>query len=395
MTTTKGNTNGPARQTQITPQRRGAGIILAVFSIVFLLGTGAAQRAQAQTFTLLHSFSGKDGADPYAGLVMDSHGNLYGTTELGGASTICSHGCGTVFKLDTSGTLTVLHSFSASDGLEPFAGLVRDSDGNLYGTTVFGGSLDYGTVFKLNSSGGGFAVLHNFPAGPNDGVTPFAGLVRDDGNLYGTTVSGGFSGIGTVFKLNSSGSDFAVLHSFAGGANDGQNPNAGLVRDSYGNLYGTTVFGGSSTYGTVFKLDTSGTLTLLHNFSGSDGQNPYAGLVRDSYGNLYGTTVFGGSSNQGTVFVISTTPQGAAAVIVTQVNGLLAQGVINKGQDNSLVKKLQNAVSLIIASKIEGAIGNLEGFINEVNDLENSGVLTGDQGSALTSAAQSVIAQLI
>jgi uncharacterized repeat protein (TIGR03803 family) len=441
MTTTEGNTNGRVRKAQITPPRRGAGIILAVFSILFLLGTIAAKRVQAQTFTLLHSFSGSDGATPYAGLVRDSDGNLYGTTYFGGphvggtvfkldtsgvltvlysfsglnndgadpraglvgdsdgnlyGTTVAggSYGSGTVFKLDTSHTLTVLYSFSGGgDGAQPQAGLVRDSDGNLYGTTVAGGSNGSGTVFKLGTSHT-LTVLYSFSGG-SDGAHPLAGLVRDsDGNLYGTTPNGGGSGLGAVFKLDTS-HTLTVLYSFAGG--DGANPYAGLVRDSDGNLYGTTPNGGGSGLGAVFKLDTSHTLTVLHSFSGgtNDGATPYAGLVRDSDGNLYGTTVSGGSSNRGTVFVVSTTPQGAAAVIVTQVNGLLTQGTINKGQDNSLVKKLQNAVSLIIAGKIEGAIGNLEGFINEVNALENSRRLTGEQGSALTSAAQSVIAQLI
>ncbi|HXH51591.1 MAG TPA: choice-of-anchor tandem repeat GloVer-containing protein, partial [Terriglobia bacterium] len=177
MATTKGTSDGPKRQIQITPQRRGAGIILGIFTILFLMGTGAARRAQAQTYIVLHSFSGSDGAFPYAGLVRDSHGNLYGTTAEGGASTNCSNldgttGCGTVFKLDTSGTLTVLHSFDYSEGANPYGALVMDpSKGTLYGTTAEGGTstncsnLDgttgCGTVFKLDTSGT-LTVLHSF-----------------------------------------------------------------------------------------------------------------------------------------------------------------------------------------------------------------------------------------
>ena len=152
--------------------------------------------AQAQTLTVLYRFSdGTDGAAPFAGLIRDKAGNLYGTTVMGG-----SFGYGTVFKVDTSGNETVLHSFRNSDGGEPFAGLVRDKAGNLYGTTTGGGFSGYGTLFKVDTSANE-TVLHSFTNVP-DGAGPFAGLVMDKkGNLYGTTVVGGFSGYGTVFKL--------------------------------------------------------------------------------------------------------------------------------------------------------------------------------------------------
>ena len=248
------------------------------------------------TLTVLHSFDFSDGASPISGLLMDTSGNLYGTTQGGGSSSNCTGGCGTVFKLDSSGTLTVLHSFDGNDGEYPVAGLVIDSSGNLYGTAG-GGAFGHGTVFELDSSGT-LTVLHSFDV--SDGAGP-AGLVMDSsGNLYGTTYSGGTStncpnGCGTVFELDSSGT-LTVLHSFDG--NDGANPLAGPVRGSSSNFYGTTQGGGLSGYGTVFKLDTSGALTLLHNFAGgtNDGANPHAGLVMDSSGNLYGTTIFGGSS---------------------------------------------------------------------------------------------------
>jgi uncharacterized repeat protein (TIGR03803 family) len=402
VATTEGTTDGSQRYIQIIVQRRGAGIILAILSILFLMGTGAARRAQAQTYIVLHNFThGNDGANPHADLVRDpSAGTLYGTTELGGSS-----GLGTVFKLDPSGTLTVLHNFAggANDGGVPVGRLVMDSHGNLYGTTHDGGSATRGAVFKLDTSGT-LNVLHSLSY--CTAANPYAGLVMDShGNLYGTTYHGGngvclgSAGEGAAFKLDPSGT-LTVLHSFAGGTNDGAFPVAGLVMDSHGNLYGTTEYGGSANCsggcGTVFKLDTSGTLTLLHSFTGgtNDGANPDAGLVMDSSGNLYGTTYNGGGSGNGVVFALSTTPQGAIQIIVNQVNGLLAQGVIDGQQGGSLVKELNLAIAMINAGQISNAITDLESFISNVTALENSGVLSSDQATALINAAESVITQI-
>jgi uncharacterized repeat protein (TIGR03803 family) len=278
--------------------------------------------------TVLHSFSGGDGAEPYAGLIMDKAGNLYGTTELGGTGTCFNVSCGIVFKLDTSGNETVLHSFANSpDGGIPYAGLVMDKAGNLYGTTLeYGASSNCfqgcGTVFKLDTSGNE-TVLHSFTGYPSDGAGPRAGLIMDKaGNLYGTTSFGGGSGscggggCGTVFKLDTSGNE-TVLHSFTNSDGDGANPNAGLIMDKAGNLYGTTFSGGDLTCsfgegcGTVFKLDTSGNETVLHSFTGGDGAFPVGGLIRDKAGHLYGTTTGGGtatcsfSEGCGTVFKLT------------------------------------------------------------------------------------------
>jgi uncharacterized repeat protein (TIGR03803 family) len=258
--------------------------------------------------TILHSFAGTpDGEDPRSVLVRDAAGDLYGTTQYGGTQ----GGFGTVFKLDTKGKLTLLHSFSGTpDGEDPYAGLLRDKAGNLYGTTQYGGSGGgYGTVFKLDAKSK-LTQLHSF-AGTPDGVNPVAGLWRDAaGNLYGTTYYGGTNGgYGTVFKLNGKGK-LTLLHSFAG-MPDGQNPHARLIRDSAGNFYGTTFYGGASGYGTVFKLDAAGTLTILHSFNDSpDGAHPIAGLILDKAGNLYGTTSDGGDlscgfSGCGTVFKLT------------------------------------------------------------------------------------------
>ncbi|MGA8493494.1 MAG: choice-of-anchor tandem repeat GloVer-containing protein [Terriglobales bacterium] len=272
----------------------------------------AAPSAQAQTYSVLYSFKGYHGKNPYAGLIQDKKGNLYGTTSVGGA-----YNLGTVFELKTTGKEKVLYSFtSRATGTNPWAGLVRDSDGNLYGTTKHGGTYNYGVVFKLDTTGAE-TVLHSFTG--KDGAEPQGGLVRDSaGNLYGTTLFGGGGG-GVVFKLDTTGAE-TVLYSFLGGA-DGGNPPAGLVRDSAGNLYGTTTWGGTYWVGVVFKVDTTGAETVLHSFTGgADGGEPYAGLVRDSAGNLYGTTYYGGASGAyGAVFKLDTT--GAETVLYSFTGG--------------------------------------------------------------------------
>jgi uncharacterized repeat protein (TIGR03803 family) len=263
--------------------------------------------------TVLHRFRGADGATPIAGLIRDSAGNFYGTTLLGGGTGCVRPGCGTVFILDTTGKETVLYSFTGTggDGAFPHAGLIRAAAGNFYGTTSGGGDLTCnapfgcGVVFKLDTTGKE-TVLYSFTGSP-DGASPDAGLIRDSaGNFYSTTSGGGGAfGKGTVFKLDTTGNE-TVLHSFTGTGGDGALPSAGLIRDTVGNLYGTTTSGGASDYGTVFKLDTSGNETVLYSFTGgADGATPTAGLIRDSAGNLYGTTFGGGAFGYGTVFKLT------------------------------------------------------------------------------------------
>jgi len=249
--------------------------------------------------TVLHSFAGAptDGAFPVSGLIRDKAGNFYGTTRFGGASDF-----GTVFKLDSTGKETVLYSFTGGDdGGDLQAGVVRDSAGNLYGTTIEGGTFGVGVVFKLDPTGKE-TVQYHFTGGA-DGALPYARLVRDKaGNLYGATAYGGL-GCGVVFRLDSTGNE-TVLYSFTCGA-DGAQPRAGLLRDKAGNLYGTTESGGNSNFGVVFKLDITGEETVLHTFTGPDGLQVDAGLVRDPKGNLYGTTVGGGASGNGVVFKLT------------------------------------------------------------------------------------------
>jgi uncharacterized repeat protein (TIGR03803 family) len=270
--------------------------------VVLVLGLVTIQSAQAQTFTetVLYSFiGGNDGKYPEAGVIQDAKGNLYGTTSYGGASCYC----GTVFVLDTHGTETLLHSFAGgTDGVDPYAGLLMDAKRNLYGTTVLGGTSGYGTVFKLTKAGKE-TVLYTFTG--LDGENPYGGLIRDlVGNLYGTTSNGGASGYGAVFKLSKSGKE-SVLHDFTGYPTDGEYSYAGLVRDAAGNLYGTTYRGGTSDYGTVFKLGKTGKEKVLYSFTGADGSLPYSGLLMDAKGNLYGTTSEGGTSGYGAVFKLT------------------------------------------------------------------------------------------
>lgn len=267
--------------------------------------------AKNGTETVLYSFAGgSDGANPQAGLTTDSSGNLYGTTYSGGA-----HNRGTVFKITPKGVETVLYSFcpkypTCSDGFNVSAGLITDSSGNLYGTAYAGGAHSLGSVFEV-APDGTETTLYSF-AGGSDGADPNAALIADaSGNFYGTTNGGGTPGYGTVFELAPNGTE-TVLYSFKGGS-DGEYPFASLILDSQGNLYGTTWSGGSGGDGTVFKVASGGTETVLYSFAGkSDGSSPNTSLTLDNKGNLYGTTMYGGNSSDcsgvgcGTVFKLAT-----------------------------------------------------------------------------------------
>jgi uncharacterized repeat protein (TIGR03803 family) len=263
-------------------------------------------------FKTLYSFTGQDdGSNPGSGVIQDAQGNLYGTTEDGGVFL-----SGTLYRLSKSGNLTVLHSFtSGSDGAMPMAEPILDASGNLYGTTEFGGAANgncvglqagCGVVYKVSPKGK-LTVLHKFTNRKNDGAYPLGTLLLDaSGNLYGTTSGGGGpNNFGTVFKIGSKGK-FTELHSFDGGTPDGEGPQAALVRDSSGNLYGTTTYGGnSSNSGTVFKITAKGTEVILHRFNAKNGTGPQGGLLLDPNGALYGVTVSGGTSDAGVVFKIT------------------------------------------------------------------------------------------
>ena len=253
------------------------------------------------TEAVLYSFKGgSDGASPYATLTIDAKGNLYGTTFFGG-----TRGVGTVFKLTPGGQETVLHSFqSGHDGANPAGSVIMDAQGNLYGTTEGGGAPGYGTVFKVTPIGTE-AVLHSFVA-HNDGAFPSGGLIADSrGNMYGTTGNGGATGNGIIFEVTPGGTE-TVLYTFKGYPNDGSEPLAGFVADTSGNLYGTTKYGDTPYLGTVFKFTPGGTETVLYSFKGgSDGAYPTGGVVIDAHGNLYGTTTAQGAGNCGTAFQLT------------------------------------------------------------------------------------------
>jgi uncharacterized repeat protein (TIGR03803 family) len=237
---------------------------------------------------VLHEFEGgaeSDAAVPSGGVITDAAGNFYGVTLFGHL------GFGALYKVDPAGTLTVLHDFdSTSDGARPQGTLIQDADGNLYGVATEGGRKNNGTVFKL-ARNGAFTVLHTFTGG-KDGSGPQGTLMMDNaGNLFGSAIKGGDFDNGTVFEITKSGR-FKRLYSFTGGA-DGRSPNGGLVQDPEGNIYGTTQLGPRQFFlGTIFKLSPARVLTVLHSFKGlEDGAVPVAGLIRDSAGNLYGTTI--------------------------------------------------------------------------------------------------------
>jgi uncharacterized repeat protein (TIGR03803 family) len=276
---------------------------------------GAANRGiiyeidRAGVFHLLHSFTGgADGGSPYGALVRDSSGNLYGTTTQGGATPSSD---GTVFKYDTGGNLTALLNFRGTNGGGALAGLILHQ-GKLYGVTSYGGtaSPSYGTVFELAPASGKQTILYRFSGGA-DGANPQCVLVADSsGNLYGTAPLGGNAfdgqGNGVVFQLNIASRQYTVLHTFTGP--DGAYPVNGLLTASTGVFYGTTQAGGtSSPYtsqgGTVFEIDSSGTFTMLAEFSGFDGFGAApSGLASDAKGFLYGVTEYDGASENGTIF---------------------------------------------------------------------------------------------
>jgi len=341
--------------------------------LAFLLTAVLTRPAPAQTFTVLYSFTGgADGAQPYAQLIKDTAGNLYGTTAVGGNVNACNNlGCGVVFKLTPDGKEKVLYTFTdISDGVNPWAGLLL-KDGFLYGTTEAGGTNQAGTIFKMKKSGAGKTILYNFAGPPKDGSYTFARLVQDsDDNLYGTTYRGGKTDSGTVFKLDAKGKE-TVIRSFKGGYH-GENPWSGVVRDSRGNLYGVTYGDFYGNYGTVFKIDPTGQQKILHHFSGgADGGYPYyGGVVLDKAGSLYGTTSYGGTHQYfGTVFKVEKNGKFSSVYSFT--------GQLDGGQPNaSLVR--DSAGNLYGTTIAGGAFGH--GVIYKIDGAGTETVLYSFQG---------------
>ena len=280
------------------------------FGVVCLLLAATAASSATDTFTTRVNFNSTNGASPYYGsLVQGTDGDLYGTTQSGGTS----H-AGTIFKMTPSGTLTTIYNFAITDGAYPVAGLVLANNGKFfYGTTEFGGDLSCtagvgcGTVFKIDSAGTLTTLVTLHGSGVPGGAFPTGALVEGtDGEFYGTTLgtTNGFSsgGFGSVFKITSVGT-LTVLHTFHG--SDGEYPAAGLIQGTDGKFYGTTEEGGAHGDGTVFQITSAGTLTTLYSFAGTDGEYPYAPLVQGTDGNFYGTTYKGGNDHLGTIFEIT------------------------------------------------------------------------------------------
>jgi uncharacterized repeat protein (TIGR03803 family) len=286
--------------------------------VAALLCAATVIAAHAQTFTTLVNFDGSNGALPEdtMALVQGLDGNLYGTTMDGGAS-----GEGTVFRVTSSGAVTILHSFCSQpgcpDGNIPYTGLVLGADENFYGTTPAGGASYDGTLFKITAAGV-LTTLHSF-SGP-DGIGPEAALVQGgDGNFYGTTGAGGANNEGTVFKITPAGT-LNTLHSFEG--TDGCQPTGPLIQATDGNFYGMTVSCGTNNDGTVFKITPNGVLTTLHDFDATDGANPIGALVQAKDGDFYGATFYGGANSDcynggfatcGTIFKV--TPNGTLTTL--------------------------------------------------------------------------------
>lgn len=308
-------------------------------AIVLAMTILAAPAAQAQTLSILHTFTGADGGSPYSGVTMDQAGNLYGTTATGGA------GYGTVFKLSHKGAgwiLNTLYTFQGgADGACPYARVVFGPDGALYGTTSDdclgdGPSSGYGTVFSLRPPSNACpsfhcawtkTVLYSFTAGSDGAYPGYGDLVFDAaGNIYGTTQFGGGAGAtGVVFKLSRSGESWteSVLYSFSSTGNGGYFPQSGVILDSAGEIYGTTFSGGAYNSGVAFQLTHPGSSWVendLHSFGAiNDGSFPFGGLIMDQRGNLYGTTTEGPTGNNGgTVFELQ--PSGDSWTYSTLAN---------------------------------------------------------------------------
>ncbi len=303
--------------------------VVALFPLCY-----AAVPLPAQTFTTLVSFDGANGDGPVSPLVQGTDGSLYGTTSQGGANSCPApyNGCGTIFKMTVTGTLTMLHSFNSMDGALP-ASLVQANNGTFYGSTVYGGAnANYGTIFRFSPPKGTLTTLHSFDSA--DGSYPTGGMVQaTNGSFYGTAQQGGANGFGTVFRITPAGS-LTTLYSFD--RTDGADPLAGLVQAANGDFYGTTLDGGDSNGGVVFRITSGGTLTTMHSFDYTDGATPYGWLIQATNGSFYGTTLGGGAFSYGTVFRIS--PAGSLTTLYSfdRTDGASPQVGLMQATDGNL-----------------------------------------------------------
>lgn len=301
-----GDTDGEYADTELARDTAGNLYGSTVQGGAFSAGT-VFQVTPAGAHTVLYSFTGgADGGEPYKGVTLDAQGNLYGTAVTGGSG--CDGGCGVVYKLTHTGntwTQSVIHAFNGSDGSGPGSPVSFDRQGNLYGTTPTGGVNSLGVVYQMKPDGAGgwaFAVIHNFTGGV-DGTGGSASrlLVSQSGKLYGTCTTGGANGLGNVYEMSFRAGEwhFATLYSF-NGYPDAAEPYSGVTFDKKGNLYGTAYYGGENGLGAVYKLSRehgSWIETVLYSFQGGpDGDSPTGTLVKDAADNLYGTASDGGAS---------------------------------------------------------------------------------------------------
>ena len=362
-------------------------LVPALFAGLGLLLPG---RVTAQTFTTLHFCTGAtdDAGNPQAGLIL-SGTTLYGTATAGGV------GAGGLFVISTDGTgFRMFYDFSGapisgSDGANPLGGLIL-SGTTLYGTANGGGSsANAGTVFAVNTNGTGFIVLHAFAGYPNDGGHPSDRLILSGNTLYGTTYRGGSLRAGTVFKVNTDGTDYTILHILAS-SSDGSNPRDGLIL-SGNTLYGTTTSGGTANNGTVFAMNTNGTgFTVVHNFTAlsnstnSDGVGPQADLIL--VGNtLYGTAIIGGSSSNGTVFAVNTNGTGFTNLHSFTAVGTNSSGVYTNGDGaNPQAGLILWSNTLYGTASVGGSSGNGTVFAINTNGtgFTNLHSFTGGSGGA-------------
>jgi uncharacterized repeat protein (TIGR03803 family) len=316
-------------------------------------------------FSVLYEFSGPDGANPIGGELLDSGGNLLGTTWQGGIGwdpTLGGFGLGTIFKLSSGGTLTNPVLFTGSNGGGNIdGGMATDGQGNYYGTTYEGGPNGFGTLFQYNSTTGQMTTLFNFNRNPN-GSLPAATVTLDGkGNVYGTTYQGGSHSsasnycCGTVWKYSLSSGVLTTLVNFDGDTvpADGDAPMGGVILDSNGNLYGTTIYGGTNGDGIVYEYSSTGVLNTLVTFSGPNGMNPEGNLVFDSDGNLWGITNQGGSPGYGTVYQLTPNPGGGACSGLTLTSLTVNPSTIANGQTST------GTVTLSAAAPAGGSVVGL------------------------------------
>jgi uncharacterized repeat protein (TIGR03803 family) len=307
--------------------------ILSLFGLTFSIW------AQPR-INVLGTFTGPNGACPYAGVTLASDGNFYGTTEFGGAGFGAVFQYGTVFRLTPAGTLTSLASFSVTNGANPEGALTLGNDGNLYGTTEAGGSSGDGTIFQVTTNGG-LTTLLSFAN--TNGANPYGSLaLGPDGSFYGTTYAGGSSGDGTVFKVTTNGS-LTTLVSF--NAATGVNPYTGLTLGSDGNFYGTTLGGTNYMDGTIFQVTTNGTLKTLAWMTDSNGWLT-AGVIQGKDGNLYGMTPWGGSNGYGSVYQVTTNGAMTTLLSFGNTNGAYPQGSLTLGRDGNFYGTTPNGGNL-------------------------------------------------